>query len=196
MISRNTAEADANSLAAVNNGSGNQTLVNNSTVHIGGLVNLTSTVTGAIVFDPKAMREVILSIDKVFGGISASPSDFDIIDIEEKNKLNGLTQEFYDEEIAVEYEPFFIELDVFLKQRVNQDLLKSIDNIVSNLNRKILIKRKKFDSFEELLLSIEEALLDKEYSLLNGKENTICFFLFYLYASCLIGKKTEREKAC
>lgn len=113
-----------------------------------------------------------------------------------KNKLNGLTQEYYDEFISINYEPYFLELDVFLKQRENEDLQKKVHNIVASLNRKIFIKRKNFDTFEDLLISIEEALLESEFRTLQGKEHTISFFLYYLYASCLIGKKTDEEKQC
>ncbi|MBE7214706.1 hypothetical protein MK852_13630 [Shewanella benthica] len=195
MINRNSAESKENSIAAINNG-GNQHIDNSTTIRLGGLVNLAETATGSIVFDPVSMREVILSIDSSLDDINASPSDFNIIDVEEKNKLNGLTQEFYDEVVSIDHEPYFLELDVFLKQRENEDLQKVVESIVGSLNRKILIKRSKFDSFEELLVSIEEALLDSQFQSLRGKEHSISFFLYYLYASCLIGKKTDKEKSC
>lgn len=196
MITRNTAEAQEGSVAAVNYGSGPQHINNSTTIRLGGLVNLAETATGAIVFDPAAMREAILSIDNSLYSINDSKSNFDIIDIEKKNKINGLTQEYYDEFISINYEPYFLELDVFLKQRINEDLQKKVHRIVSNLNRKIFIKRKLFNSFEELLTSIEEALLDSQYTTLQGKEYTISFFLYYLYACCLIGIKTDEEKKC
>ncbi|WP_019621194.1 ABC-three component system protein [Amphritea japonica] len=196
MINRNNAEAQEGSVAAVNHGNGPQHIDNSTTIRLGGLVNLAETATGAIVFDPVAMREAILSIDHSLESINDSQSDFDIIDVEKKNKLNGLTQEYYDEFISINYEPYFLELDVFLKQRENEDLQKKVHNIVASLNRKIFIKRKYFDAFEDLLTSIEEALLESEFKALQGKEYTISFFLYYLYACCLIGKKTDEEKKC
>jgi len=196
MINRNKAEAQEGSVAAINNGNGPQNIDNSMTIRLGGLVNLAETATGAIVFDPVAMREAILSIDHSLENINDTQSDFDIIDVEKKNKLNGLTQEYYDEFISINYEPYFLELDVFLKQRENEDLQKKVHNIVASLNRKIFIKRKNFDTFEDLLTSIEEALLESEFKSLQGKEYTISFFLYYLYACCLIGKKTDEEKKC
>lgn len=196
MISRNKAGAQEGSVAAVNNGNGSQNIDNSTTIRLGGLVNLAETATGAIVFDPVVMREAILSIDLSLESINDNQSGFDIIDVEKKNKLNGLTQEYYDEFISINYEPYFLELDVFLKQRENEDLQKKVHNIVASLNRKIFIKRKNFDTFEDLLTSIEEALLETEFKSLQGKEYTISFFLYYLYACCLIGKKTDEEKKC
>lgn len=196
MINRNSADAQESSVAAVNHGAGSQNIDNSTTIRLGGLVNLAETATGAIVFDPVVMREAILSIDSSLENINGTQSDFDIIDVVKKNKLNGLTQEYYDEFISINYEPYFLELDVFLKQRENEDLQKKVHNIVASLNRKIFIKRKNFDTFEDLLISIEEALLESEFRTLQGKEYTISFFLYYLYASCLIGKKTDEEKEC
>jgi hypothetical protein len=194
MINRNNAEAQESSVAAVNHGNGSQHIDNRTTIRLGGLANLAETATGAIVFDPKVMREAIISIDNSLGSINGNHSDFDIIDVEKKNKLNGLNQEYYDEFISINYEPYFLELDVFLKQRENEDLQKKVQTIVASLNRKIFIKRKYFDNFEDLLTSIEEALLDSEFKDLQGKEYTISFFLYYLYACCLIGKKIDEEK--
>jgi hypothetical protein len=196
MINRNNAEAKESSVAAVNHGNGYQHIDNSTTIRLGGLVNLTETATGSIVFDPKVMREAIISIDNSLESINGNQSDFDIIDVENKNKLNGLTQEYYDEFISINYEPYFLELDVFLKQRENEDLQQKVLKIVASLNRKIFIKRKYFDNFEDLLTSIEEALLESEFQDLQGKEYTISFFLYYLYACCLIGKKTDEENKC
>lgn len=197
MINRNNADAQEGSVAAVNHGNGSQNIDNSTTtIRLGGLVNLAETATGAIVFDPVVMREAILSIDLSLENINGNQSNFDIIDVVKKNKLNGLSQEYYDEFISINYEPYFLELDVFLKQRENEDLQKKVHNIVASLNRKIFIKRKNFDTFEDLLISIEEALLESEFRTLQGKEHTISFFLYYLYASCLIGKKTDEEKQC
>jgi hypothetical protein len=195
MINKNQAEASDNSVAAINSGKGNQTIDNSTKIYVGGLVNLASTVAGGIVFDPRVMREVIIEIDEILQTNEKAKADFDTIDIKEKNRLNGMSQDFYEEQILLKYEPFFPRLETFLKERLNADLGKRVESIAESLNRKIAVKRKAFDTFEEMLIELEAALLDKEYGTLQGKENTICFFLFYLYASCLIGKKTEKEKS-
>ncbi|QUM85467.1 ABC-three component system protein [Moritella sp. 28] len=196
MITRNSADSNENSVAAVNNGSGSQHIDNGTHIHLNSLVNLASTSIGSIVFDPSSMREVIINIDSAIDKREDSCTDFKIIDVEEKNKLNGLTQEYYDDFIAISFEPYFSQLDKFLKQRENEDLQQLVSNIVCNLNRKIFIKRKYFDTFEELLASIEEALLDSEFKHLQGKEDAISLFLYYLYAACFIGKKTKEERKC
>jgi len=158
-----------------------------------GFDSLVRTHEGGITFDPVTLRDVILSIDESTER-SDRNTDFVSIDIEKKNELNGLTQQFYDETIAVDYEPYFTELESFLKLRENEDLQRAIDSIVSNLNRKISACRANYSTFEGLLISIEDALVDKEIDHLRSKESTVALFLFYLYSNCMIGKKTEEEK--
>lgn len=154
------------------------------------LKNLVETHNGAILFDPNTFRDIILEIAKISNSLNQKPKDFKSISIEEKNIINGMSQEFYDEVISRDYEPFFTELDIFLKRRENEDLHKAVGNIVKSLNKKIMAARHKFDSFENLLLAIEEALLDDKYESLKDKEESISLFLFFLYADCYIGKKS------
>lgn len=161
-----------------------------------GYDNLVKTHVGNITFDPISLRDVIITIDKVSDGISKSPTDFKTIDIEKKNKLNGLTQYYYDNIIAQDFEPYFNELDNFLKLRENEDLQKKVGNIASSLNRKILINREEFNTFEKILLQIEDSLIDSQFQKLQGMESVVNLFLYYLYANCLIGKKSEEENSC
>lgn len=193
-LSKNSAVASDESISAVNNGSGSQIIDKSTHIHKKPLINLAETATGSIIFDPQLLRDAIIAIDKVFDEPSEKNTDFVAIDVEEKNRINGLTQEYYDHFIATEYEPYFAELDSFFRQRENEDLQILTSNIVASLNRNIFIKRKNFETFEELLLDIENSLLDSQYDALKGKEGSITLFLFYLYANCFIGKKTEGER--
>ncbi|MBA3010039.1 MAG: hypothetical protein FP812_07360 [Desulfobacula sp.] len=158
--------------------------------------NLVKTHVGSITFDPNSLRDVIVSIDKVTKQINKNATDFTSVDVEEKNKINGLTQSFYDGLVAVHFEPYFNEFDKFLKLRENEDLQKKIGNIASSLNHKIFINRSDYDTFEKMLSHIEDALIDSQYDQLKGKETVVNLVFYYLYASCLIGKKTQGENIC
>ena len=158
--------------------------------------NLVKTHNGAITFDPNSLRDVIVVISGVYDELEQKPNDFGSISIEDKNELNGLSNEFYTDIIARDYEPYFFELDIFLKRRENEDLQGLVGKIVKSLNKKITVGRKIFDSFEKLLLSIEEALLESKYEALEGTDDSISLFLFYLYANCYIGKKLKEEISC
>lgn len=156
--------------------------------------NLAQTQTGAISFDPRSLREVIVMIAGAYDEIERNPTDFTLIKLEEKNKLNGLSEEFYQEYIAKDYEPFFNELDRFLTSHGNSDLHGKVGKISRSLGKRISANRGLFDTFENLLLEIEDALLDSQYSHLSDHQDMISLFLFYLYANCYIGKKTADEK--
>lgn len=169
--------------------------VDNRTTHIYPQTyeNLVKTHVGSITFDPNTLRDVIIAVAAAYDEIEQKPTDFDSISIEKKNALNNLSQEFYSNVISRDYEPYFHELDVFLTQRASEDLQGLVGKIVRSLNKKIVVGHKGFESFEQLLMSIEEALLDSQYAYLRGKEDSISLFLFYLYANCFIGRKTEEE---
>ncbi|MGK0379117.1 MAG: hypothetical protein ACJA1Z_002941 [Patiriisocius sp.] len=171
--------------------------IDQSTHHYSNTIkNLVKTHNGAITFDPNSLRDVIVVIAGVYDELEQKPNDFGSISIEEKNELNGLSNEFYMDIIARDYEPYFFELDSFLKRRENEDLQGLVGKIVKSLNKKISAGRKNFDSFEKLLLSIEEALLESKYETLEGTDDSISLFLFYLYANCYIGKKLAEEIVC
>ena len=178
--------------------SGNQELNVDQSVHNYPLIykNLVKTHKGAITFDPNSLRNVIVAIANEFDELEQKPCDFGSISIERKNELNNLSQSFYEQIISRDYEPYFFELDIFLKQRASEDLQGLVGKIIKSLNKKILAGYKDFDTFEELLLSIENVLLDSQYEFLSNKEESISLFLFYLYANCYIGRKTEEETSC
>jgi len=178
--------------------SGQQEINVDQSVHNYPLIykNLVKTHKGAITFAPNSLRNVIVAIANEYDELEQKPCDFGSITIEVKNELNNLSQSFYEQIIARDYEPYFFELDRFLKQRASEDLQGLVGKIIKRLNKKILAGHQDFETFEELLLSIENVLLDSQYAFLKDKEESISLFLFYLYANCYIGRKTEEEASC
>jgi len=177
------------------NGEQNLTIVEKQNIFSPtGYSNLLETQNGSITFDPNYLRKVIVSIDAMSTTICDKPTDFTLVDVEKKNKINGLTQNYYDTFIAKEYEPYFMELDNFLSLRENEDLQIKISNIIKTLNQEIFISRKKYDTFEAMLNDIQRSLLDSEYEHLHNKVSTVQFVIYYLYSSCFIGKKTAHEE--
>lgn len=155
--------------------------------------HLVKTHTGSITFDPNSLRDVIIAVAAEYDELEQKPTDFGSISIEKKNELNNLSQSFYHEIIARDYEPYFFELDIFLKERASEDLQGLVGKIIKSLNKKIMAGAHEFESFEGLLVSIENTLLDSQYNYLSDKEDSISLFLYYLYANCFIGRKTEEE---
>ena len=178
--------------------SGSQDINIDQSVHNYPLVykNLVKTHKGTITFDPNSLRDVIVAIANEYDELEQKPCDFGSMSIEKKNELNNLSQSFYVQIISRDYEPYFFELDRFFKTRASEDLQGLVGKIIKSLNKKILAGYKEFETFEELLMSIENVLLDSQYNFLCSKEDSISLFLFYLYANCFIGRKTEEEISC
>ncbi len=191
-------DININQSRGIGSSGGNQEINIDQSVHNYPLVykNLIKTHKGTIAFDPNSLRTIIIAIANQYEELEQKPSDFDSISIENKNELNNLSQSFYEQIIARDYEPYFFELDKFLKQRASEDLQGLVGKIVKSLNKKILAGYRDFETFEELLISIETVLLDSQYDSLSDKEDSISLFLFYLYANCFIGRKTEDEVSC
>jgi len=193
-----TSDINIDQSQGIGSAGGDQEINIDQSVHNYPLVykNLIKTHKGAITFDPNSLRTVIVAIAKEYEELEQKPSDFSSISIEKKNELNNLSQSFYEQIIARDYEPYFFELDRFLKQRASEDLQGLVGKIIKSLNKKILAGRHEFETFEELLISIETVLLDSQYDSLSDKEDSISLFLFYLYANCFIGIKTKEEASC
>lgn len=193
-----TSDININQSQGIGSAGGDQEINIDQSVHNYPLVykNLIKTHKGAITFDPNSLRTVIVAIAKEYEELEQKPSDFSSISIEKKNELNNLSQSFYEQIITRDYEPYFFELDRFLKQRASEDLQGLVGKIIKSLNKKILAGRHEFETFEELLISIETVLLDSQYDSLSDKEDSISLFLFYLYANCFIGIKTKEESSC
>ena len=176
--------------------SGEQTFTyteNNYVVSPDCYTHLNKTKIGGIIFDPHHLREVIVSINLVSKEIHSRQTDFTVVDIEQKNIINGLTQEYYNTFVAEKFEPYFNELDEFLSLRENEDLQNKISNIIETLNSEIYVRRENYDTFESLLLDIHNSILDSEYKQLSNMVQTIKFVIYYLYANCYIGRKSKRE---
>ncbi len=59
----NYAKSSENSLAAINSGSGDQNIDNSTHLHLSGLVHLSETAKGSIIFDPNAMWHSPKTVD-------------------------------------------------------------------------------------------------------------------------------------
>ncbi len=120
--------------------------------------------------------------------------EFENIDKTEKNKLNKLSDEYFDT-ICEEYLPYFYKIDKFLKAPQNKDTLVKYRKIAQQLKVSIAAKRKKFDYFEEILDDIMATIID---AIREGRQkfdedvvNVFIIFLNYMYWNCDIGRRHE-----
>ncbi|MBX7174390.1 MAG: HNH endonuclease [Pyrinomonadaceae bacterium] len=122
------------------------------------------------------------------GATSESKYDFSETEIEEKNRLNKLGNGYFDL-MKEEYEPYFGEINNFLKSPVNSEISELYYELVDEIRQKIAADREKFDRFEQVLIDIVNAasIAWKEES--KGKRRTLNVLLSFMYFECDIGRK-------
>lgn len=110
------------------------------------------------------------------------------IPVEEKNAINNLGKEYFDN-VLVKSTSYFNEIKLFLEDPKN-DVYKSMyENTVDDLQEEIVIKRNEYAAFEEILNHLYKIILDsKNNDLLKNRKN-IRVFLHYMYFNCDIGLK-------
>ncbi|MCT3663821.1 restriction endonuclease [Elizabethkingia anophelis] len=128
---------------------------------------------------PKLREDIETKVNKV-------KFDFDRIKIEEKNKKNTLSKDYYENEILNHSLQDFEKISSFLSHPINDDIKDQYFDVASELRNVIQIKRDNFAAFEEVFLFIFKKVCDGNG--FKGKRH-IYTLLHYMYYECLIGIK-------
>lgn len=113
-------------------------------------------------------------------------SDYERIGLEDKNKKNSLSKEYYENEVLASSLQDFEKITSFLSNPINDDLKEQFYDIAAELRNLILLKRDNFLAFEEIFIFIYKKICDG--SDIRGKRH-IFTLLHYMYCECLIGLK-------
>ena len=108
------------------------------------------------------------------------------IPIEDKNQLNSLSKDYFDNSLKKSYE-YFSSISTFLKDEKNSNFKEMYENTVLDINEQILVKRDEFKEFEEILAYLYEYVLSSNIEFKNNRRY-IRVFLHYMYYICDIGK--------
>jgi len=110
---------------------------------------------------------------------------------EEKNKLNDLSKEYF-EEIQKESLPYFKNIDKFLENPRNIKFRDYYNDITNELKFKIAARRNEFDKFDEIFSYLYDIILNENQDLAEkGIRRLIHTLLHYMYWHCDIGKDVE-----
>lgn len=148
-------------------------------------------------FDQEVLAEVISALhDYVDGGSDGnfdSAHDLDYIKIKaEKNRINGLTQDFYEQIIIPQSMPHFASIDQFLKNPRNKEYAGIYYDSADELKQKILLRRSDFENFDEVFVFLYDEI-QRQKTTLKGKRRMISVLLHYMYFNCDIGSKDSTE---
>lgn len=123
------------------------------------------------------------------GNENITDKEFENIEKPEKNRLNKLSDEYFDT-ICEEFLPYFYKIDKFLKAPQNKSTSVKYRKIAQQLKVSIAANRRKFDYFEEILDDIVATIVGAiRENKQNFDVNVIIVFLNYMYWNCDIGRR-------
>ena len=136
-------------------------------------------------FDENDLRLIVNSfskLDKKKGEISRIPENRDI---ENKNKLNALSKEYFNNVIKKNL-IYFGQIRAFLTDSINKEYLDKYENTIDDMNAKIIVHRTDFEKFEMILEFLYDFIVENNTELKN-KRRLVRLFLHYMYYNCDIG---------
>ena len=124
--------------------------------------------------------------------LKAIQQDLVRIPIEEKNKLNNLGKEYFENVLKTSYSEFE-RIKAFLEDPQNEEYKSKYNNTISDLQEEIIIKRNDYGAFEEILNHLYKLILDSNNNNLLNNRKLIRVFLHYMYFYCDIGIKESEQ---
>lgn len=143
-------------------------------------------------FDPNDIVEVIEAIHAFISDdptrVFKSAFDFEKMKIQQKNKLNGVSADYYQQSIVGSSMPHFNRIADFLENPRNAALANLYHDAADELKQKIITKRDEFAAFDDVFLFMYECVQEKREAL-KGKRRLITILIHYMYCNCDIGSK-------
>lgn len=143
-------------------------------------------------FDETDIRDVVIEIKQALKSDDISPRkvDFSKIELTEKNRLNDLSEAYFNDVIKSEFTNFQ-KIDNFLSDSINEKVKECYEDAVSELNAKITIHRNEYGEFERIIDDIYDKIICRSGDSLKGNKRLVRTLLHYMYCNCDIGKKTQ-----
>lgn len=109
----------------------------------------------------------------------------------EKNHLNNMTQDFEDQ-LRRLYFQFMYDIRKFLADPINESFKASYQEAVEEFSLKIIAKRDKYETFDDVFNYLLELLIDRSGILRSNKALTRAM-LYYMYWNCDIGRNKDDQ---
>ncbi|PVX44931.1 hypothetical protein C8C85_0689 [Flavobacterium sp. 103] len=135
-------------------------------------------------FDENDLKEIINSfskIDKKKGDLSKIPKR----DIEKKNELNNLSNEYFSNVIKKNL-IYLDQIRDFLMDPINDEFLNKYENTIDDINEEIIVHRDEFDKFDLIFNYLYKFIIESNPEL-KSKRSLVRLFLHYMYYNCDIG---------
>lgn len=146
-------------------------------------------------FNSDDMVDVIVALKDAInmeGSGFESAVDFTLVNKKKvKNKVNRMSDEYYQTVIVNKYMPLFDKMRSFLRNERNSEYRDIYHDIADELRQKIVRFRDRFDNFEEIIGYLFDVIKEARPEF-RGRRRYVTFLLCYMYDDCDIG---EREPA-
>lgn len=114
------------------------------------------------------------------------------IPIAEKNKLNKLSEEYFNNVFKSSVDDF-ARIEAFLRDPRNAQFLDMYRNTAADIQEEITVKRTEYSTFDEILNHLYKVVLDTGNVALKNNRRLIRVFLHYMYFHCDIGAKEAKN---
>jgi len=144
--------------------------------------------------EPEDLTTVVRAFHETLSEDTAPkpPADFSYIAKKEKNKINKLTDAYYDE-ILVRSLPYFRTIEMFLKNPRNLEYKELYEDTADELRRKIISAAPPFATFDEALTYAVD-LVAKNNPDLRRRRRFVAIFMHYMYYTCEIGRHVDADE--
>lgn len=113
--------------------------------------------------------------------------DFSYVEIEKKNQINGLTEDYFNY-IKQDSEKYFWQITDFLQNPINSEYENLYSGLADELKGKLITNRDNFSNFDEALEYVHNYCIENNPYLSKNKK-LLKVFIHYMYCNCDIGKK-------
>lgn len=140
-------------------------------------------------FYEKDLKKILIKFSETLeeeDEINENQGEIKWIDKEKKNELNNLGEEYFEHMRKCSFS-YFKKIDDFLKDVGNKTYKNFYKRTIIDLRGKIIIKRRQYSKFEEILDYLYDRVFKKNEDL-EDKRELIHIFLHYMYFNCDIGR--------
>lgn len=145
-----------------------------------------------IAFDPLKLKDIIENflenLEEIEEANKLEIINFDRITMEEKNRLNKVSNEYFTDIILGEYQQYFGDIDYFLKQKRNVAIRRKYELIARKLNKSYLGSTK-YKSLPDHMAEVEDKVYQMVKNLSDDLDEYMSIFLHHMYFYCSYGKK-------
>lgn len=150
-------------------------------------------ISSTYIFDPAVLADIINALSENIGNEPSDIDDFTLLDLEEKNQLNGVDQDFFDDIIKEYYAEFFL-FDDFFKNPSNKEFKEKYKCILTELKGRIYSDLCRGIKLQDILPALFDYAKINHRVLFQKNGHLLNVLAYYMYTRCDIGKKDKNDK--